>query len=211
MEEREEASMRRIITFEHVSVDGYFADSLGKLDWVVQDDSVFRAAREGGLDPDTMLFGRKTYDMFEAYWPQALKDPEGAADPHHPEHRSEAVREMAAWINEATKIVFSRSRKQVTWQNSRLVPELSPQAVEEIRRQPGRDIIVFGSGSLATQLTRQGLVDEYLFVVSPVLLGRGRTLLDDVARARRLELREARQFESGIVLQRYARGRDLKP
>lgn len=197
--------MRRIIAFDHVSADGYFTDAAGRLDWVVQDDGVFEAAKAGGLDADTMFFGRKTYDMFESYWPKALRDPQGAADPHHPQHRSDTTHEMAVWINESAKVVFSRSRKDVTWKNSRLVPELSRQAVEEIRGGPGKDIILFGSGSVASQLAEQGLIDEYDFVVSPVLLGQGRALLSGMPQPRRLELRDSRRFESGVVLQRYAR------
>lgn len=112
---------------------------------------------------------------------------------------------MAAWIDESAKLVFSRTRKEVTWRNSRLLPELDPRGIEALKREPGGDIMVFGSGSIVSQLTRHGLIDEYRFVVGPVLLGGGRPLLAGVPESLRLNLLEAREYPSGNVLLRYAR------
>jgi dihydrofolate reductase len=196
--------MRRIVTFNHVSADGYFAQPDGNLDWVLQDDEVYRASQTGQPEIDTLLFGRRTYELFESFWPYALDDSGTSPDPHHPEHRSEAIRDMAVFINEATKIVFSRTRKSVTWKNSRLVHELDSREIQAMKGQPGKDMIVFGSGSVASQLTQHGLVDEYVFVVSPLILGSGRSLLSGFSKTVKLEVRESRKFPSGVVLLRYA-------
>ena len=104
-----------------------------------------------------------------------------------------------------TKLVFSRSLKDVMWQNSCILHEFEPRDIEIMKRQPGKDMIVFGSGSIVTQLTQHGLIDEYQFVLCPILLGSGRPLLGDVSKNLRLELVEAKQYQSGDVMLRYAR------
>lgn len=198
--------MRRIVTFDNVSADGYFADAEGKLEWVVPDEAVFKTVASAMPDIDTMLFGRRTYEMFEKGWRHALDDsPTTAADPHDPRRRSGALREQAVWINEMAKVVFSRTLKEVTWRNSRLVPELDPAEIEAMKRGPGKDMIVFGSGALVSQLTRHALVDEYLLVVNPVFLGGGRSLLSGLPASVRLQRGEATGYASGNVVLRYTR------
>jgi dihydrofolate reductase len=198
------STTRRIVMFNRVSADGYFADANGKLDWVVQDEALNKAAAANLSGPGTMLLGRRTYDMFEAFWPHALDDSATAPDPHGP-GRSKEIRAMAVWINEATKLVLSRTRKNVTWKNSRLYHELDPREIEAIKKQPGSDIMIFGSGSLVTQLTERGLIDEYQFVVNPILLGSGRPLLSGATVNAKLDHLESKAFPSGNVMIRYAR------
>jgi dihydrofolate reductase len=110
---------------------------------------------------------------------------------------------MATFINDATKVVFSKTRDQVTWRNSRLLRELDPHQIEAMKSEPGKDMLVFGSGSVVSQLTEHGLVDEYRFVVSPVLIGRGKSLLDNLAKSVRLNLVEAKTYPTGNVMLRY--------
>jgi dihydrofolate reductase len=198
------STTRRIVMFNRVSADGYFADANGKLDWVVQDETLNKAAAANLSSPGTMLLGRRTYDMFEAFWPHALDDSATAPDPHGP-GRSKEIRAMAVWINDATKLVLSRTRKNVTWKNSRLYHELDPREIEAIKKQPGSDIMIFGSGSLVTQLTERGLIDEYQFVVNPILLGSGRPLLSGATVNAKLDHLESKAFPSGNVMIRYAR------
>jgi dihydrofolate reductase len=197
--------MRRIVVFDRVSADGYFAGPDGNLNWVVPEEQLDSAAEESLPDADTMLFGRRTYEQFEGFWPHVLDDSSSAPDPHSGGRRSPAIRAMAIWINEATKVVFSRTRKNVTWRNSRLLHELDPREIEAMKRQPGKDIMVFGSGTIVSQLTQHGLIDEYEFVVSPTLLGSGRPLLSGVSKSSRLDLLEAKEYQSGNVKLRYAR------
>jgi dihydrofolate reductase len=196
--------MRRIVLFDHVSADGYFAAADGNLDWVVQDDEIGKAAAAGMSDTDTILFGRRTYEMFARFWPHALDDSPTAPNPHGGS-RSPEMRAMAVWLNETPKLVFSRTLKHLSWNNSRLVHELDTRAIEAMKQQPGGDMIVFGSGSLVSQLTEHGLIDEYQFVVSPILLGNGRSPLSGMAKSRRVELVEAQAYRSGNVKLRYAR------
>src|SRR6266487_973152 len=199
--------LRRIIMFNRVTADGYFAAPDGNLNWVVPDDTLDSAGVEAIPSVDTILFGRRTYEMFERFWPRALDDSSTAADPHAAGRRSPAMRAMAIWINEATKLVFSRTLKDVTWKNSRLVHELDPREIEAMKRQPGRNMIVFGSGSLVSQLTQHGLIDEYQFVVSPILLGSGRPMFSGGSKSSALDLIEVNKYQSGNVMLRYARAK----
>ena len=197
--------MRRIVMFNWVAADGYFAGPDGNLDWVVPDEELDQAAVERMPGSDTVLFGRRTYELFEGFWRHAADDSPTAPDPHHPGRRSRENRAIAVWLNEVTKLVFSRSLEEVTWKNSRLLHELDPRAIEAMKKQPGKDMIIFGSGSIVSQLTQHGLIDEYQFVVCPVLLGSGRPLLSGVSKISRLDLLEAKKYPSGDVMLRYAR------
>jgi dihydrofolate reductase len=196
-------STRRIVMFNQVSVDGYFAAADDSLDWVVQEPEVYKSATASGREVDTMLFGRKTYDNFESFWPHVLDDSKTSPNPHAPGQRSEQMRAMAVQINDSAKIVISKTRKNVTWKNSKLMRELNPGEIEALKKQPGKDIMIFGSASIVSQLTQHRLIDEYQFVVSPLLLGKGRQLLGDLSDKVKLELIEAKSFKSGVVVLRY--------
>lgn len=198
------ARTRRIVMFNRVSAEGFFSTPDGKLDWVVPEPEIDKGAGDGMSDTDTILFGRRTYDMFESFWPHALDDSGTAADPHSG-RRTPELRAMANWINSAVKLVFSRTRKEVTWKNSRLFRELDPRAIETLKKQPGKDMMIFGSGSIVSQLTEHGLIDEYQFIVGPILLGSGKPLLAGVSKSLRLELKEATKYPSGNVKLRYVR------
>jgi dihydrofolate reductase len=197
--------MRRIVMFNRVSADGYFAASDGNLDWVVPEEQLDKAGADSLSDSDTILFGRRTYEMFESFWPHALDDTATAADPHSAGRRSPEIRAMAVWINNATKLVVSKSRKEVTWKNSRLLRDVDPREIDDIKRQPGKTIMIFGSGSIVSQLTQHDLIDEYHFIVGPILLGAGQSLLTGVSKRSSLNLLEAKQYPSGNVALRYAR------
>jgi dihydrofolate reductase len=194
---------RRIVMFNRVTADGYFAAPDGNLDWVVPDEEVDAAGAAAISGFDTMLFGRRTYELFEKFWPHALDDPGTARDPHSA-RRSTELRAMAVWINEASKVVFSRNRETVTWRNSRLIHDLDPTQIEAMKEQSGKDMIVFGSGAVVSQLSEHRLIDEYQFVVNPLLLGGGRSLVCGVSQRAKLDLIEEKRFASGIVLLRYA-------
>jgi dihydrofolate reductase len=196
-------STRQIRMFNNVSADGYFTAADGKLDWVTPEDQIQESAATQLPETGAMLFGRLTYDQFESFWPHAIDDSDTSPDPHRPV-RSKALRRMAVWINESTKIVLSKTRKNVTWKNSRLMSEFDPKVVAALKRELDKDIMIFGSGSIVAQLTKHGLIDEYTFVVNPTLLGSGRSLVQELPERVKLELVESKSFKSGVVLLRYA-------
>ena len=92
----------------------------------------------------------------------------------------------------------------MTWNNARLVRELDVDEIAAMKQRPGKDMMIFGSGSIVSQLTQHGLIDEYQCVVCPVFLGEGRRLLDGLSKSVTLELVEARKYASGDVVLRYA-------
>jgi len=190
--------------FNWLTADGYFAGADGNLDWVVPDDEQARRAAATIGEVDTVLFGRRTYQRFERFWRNALDDSGTVPDPHRPGERSREHRIIAVALNAITKLVFSRTLSEVTWRNARLLRELDPRAVEAMKREPGKDMIVFGSGSIVSQLTAAGLIDEYQLVVCPVFLAGGQPLLSGMAASVKLELLEATRYGSGDVLLRYA-------
>ena len=197
-------STRKIVAFDRVSADGYFSAEDGGLNWAIPDPELDKAAVDRTPGGNTILFGRRTYDMFEKFWPHALDDSPTSPDPHAAGRRTPEMRAMAVWINDAQKLVFSKTRRDVTWKNSKLLHELDVQNIEALKRQPGKDMMIFGSGSVVSQLTERGLIDEYDYVVSPVLLGKGRSLIDGVTKSVSLELLEVKQTKAGNVLLRYA-------
>jgi len=150
------APARRIVTFNWVTADGYFAGSDGNLRWVVPDDEQAKAAVDDIPRFDTLLFGRVTYELFDGFWRHAVEDSTTAADPHRPGQRSREHRAIAIWLNDANKVVFSRTLKNATWRNSRLLHELNPDEIATMKQQSGKDMMVFGSGSIASQLRSTG-------------------------------------------------------
>lgn len=192
--------MRRIIAFNRVSADGYFAAPDGNLNWVVPEPELDRGAAENLAGTGAILFGRRTYEMFESFWPHAVDE-----DPHAPGRHAPEIRAMAEWIDAAEKYVWSRTRRELSWRNSRAMGEFDTAQVEALKSQPGKDMMIFGSGSIVSLLTRHGLIDEYQFIVGPVLLGSGKTLVSGVPSTVKLELAEAKAFPSGNVRLRYVR------
>jgi dihydrofolate reductase len=181
--------MRTLRVFESVSVDGYFTDASGDIGWAHagREDPEFaewvgaNASRGGEL-----LFGRKTYQMMEAYWPTPLA--------------AQQMPAVAAGMNAAKKYVASRTI-QPAWNNTHLLTGDLVAAVRGLKASDGPGIAVLGSGSVAAQLGDAGLVDEYQFVIVPVALGAGRTVF---AKNRKLRLVDHRAFRCGNVVVTYA-------
>lgn len=185
--------MRKVIMLNRVSLDGFFAGPNGEIyDWFINDPEVDKAAHEMA-QADTILFGRVTYQMFESVWPKV------AVDPNAPKE----ARITANEVNQMTKVVFSKTLKEVTWENSKLFKGNLAEEVRKLKQGNGPDLMIFGSGTIVQQLADEGLLDEYLFVVTPVVLGAGKPLFTDVQKFN-LELLEARDFNSGNVLLHYS-------
>lgn len=183
--------MRKVIVMNRITLDGYFAGPNGEIDWFIHDPEVDQAAHEL-MHPDTVLFGRVTYQMFESYWPGV------AADANAPE----GARRTANELNQMAKVVFSGSLPGVGWVNSILVSDGLNTAVEKLKQTAGGDFVIFGSGTLVQQLANAALIDEYLLIVTPVVLGAGKKLFQGVTKMS-LQLVEMRSFASGNVLLHY--------
>lgn len=197
-------TQRRIVMFNQVSADGFFSDPDGGLDWVVSDPELHARAMESMPGTDTILFGRHTYEQFASFWPAALENLE-ASGPHGESKQAPAFGAMAHWLNDTKKLVFSKSLKKAGWNNSEILREIDPKRLTQLKQGPGRDLLIFGSGSLVSQLSEHGLIDEYRFVVCPLLLGQGVTLLGDLDKRVSLKLLEAKAFKTGNVMLTYQR------
>ena len=180
--------MRKLIVFNHVSLDGYFTGANGDFRWAYagNDDpeyAAFVAANASG--GGQLLFGRKTYEMMASYWPTQ------AAERHSPA--------VAKGMNSMTKIVCSRTLKEVTWKNTQLVNGDVVAAIRKMKREDGPAMVILGSGNLIAQLASQAVIDEYQMVINPVGLGTGRTMFDGLKQTLSLKLTSTRTFANGKV------------
>jgi dihydrofolate reductase len=179
--------MRKVIVSNMVSLDGFFEGVNKELDWHVVDEEFHAYARDMLRKADTLLFGAATYEVMAAHWPAAPAD------------------EIADRMNNLPKVVFSKTLQKVDWNNSRLARKDLREEVLELKKQPGKDIVIFGSSTLASPLLQMGFVDEYRIILQPVLLGSGSLLFKDITERIRMKLLSAKAFGSGVVLLRYAR------
>lgn len=170
-----------------VSLDGYFEGPNKELDWFVVDESFFEYARQLLNEVDTILFGRITYEMMVDYWPNA-KD-------------NDVV--ITHKMNHLSKIVFSRTLKKVVWNNATIAKSNLSKEVKNLKEQTGKDIVIFGSGTLVTELTQLGLIDEYRIIVNPVLLGKGNVLFKGIDDKINLKLLDTKVLNTGVVILYY--------
>jgi dihydrofolate reductase len=142
-------------------------------------------AKSGGM----LLLGRITYELMSSYspTPQAKEN-----DPV-----------VAERMNDLPKVVFSKTLEKASWSNTKLVKGDLPAEIRKMKREPGKDMTILGSGSLVSQLAREGLIDEYQMVVNPVVLGEGRTMFDGIKEKLTLKLTNTRTFGNGNVFLRY--------
>jgi dihydrofolate reductase len=184
--------MRKLIVFNHVTLDGYFVTANGDFTW----------ARHGNEDPEysafvaenasgggQLLFGRITYELMASYWPTPV------ADQHNPA--------VAKGMNSMAKVVFSRTLDQASWNNTRLVKGDLVSEVRKMKNEPGPGMAILGSGSIVAQLAPAGLIDEYQMMVDPVALGKGRTMFDGIKEPLALKLTKTRTFNNGKIFLRY--------
>ena len=183
--------MRKIHAFENVTLDGFFTDHANDMSWAHKQDEEFREFSSSNARGDAeLLFGRVTFDMMAAFWPT----PEAA----------NRLPEVAAAMNRMRKYVFSRSLGQAAWQNTTIVKGDLVAEASRLKREPGPDLVVMGSGSIVSQLTQARLIDEYQLVLNPLVLGRGRTLFATVEDRLPLRLTQTRTFKNGNVVLWYS-------
>ena len=184
-------SLRKLIAFESVSADGYFADRNGDISWAhdKSNDPEFHDFVSGNAESGGMLvMGRITYQMMEKYWPS----PEAK--------KNDPV--VAEGMNKAPKLVFSKTLSNPSWANTKVVSSDPASAIREEKNKSGPDMAILGSGSIVSQLADAGLIDEYQLVVVPVVLGDGRKLFD-IHDKLGLDLKSSRSFKNGNVVSTY--------
>lgn len=184
--------MRKLRVFNHVSLDGYFADENGDMSWAHASDPEWNQfVNENASRGGAFVFGRITYEMMASFWPTKMA--------------LEQMPQVAETMNGRPKYVFSHTLPEATWQNTTLIKSDPPGAIRKLKAEPGPDLMIFGSGTIVSQLTAAGLIDEYQLVVHPIVLGSGRSLFEGVPNRLPLERRATRTFGNGNVLLRYER------
>jgi dihydrofolate reductase len=188
------AIMRKIVMLNRVSIDGYFAslnDATFGMDWFVHDPEVDKAVHTG-RHMDTLILGEITYLGFEHSWVPILKDSNAPKE----------MRAVAEELTKMTKIVFSKKLKEAAWENTKLFDGNLAEVVRKLKDEEGSDILIMGSGTIVQQLANEGLIDEYLLIITPVVAGEGKPLFKDV-KPFGLTLLETKAFESGNLLLHY--------
>lgn len=184
--------MRKLIVFNQVSLDGYICDAKGDMSWAHKSDPEWNAfASQNAGGNGVLLFGRVTYDMMAAWWPTPAA--------------AQAMPAVADGMNRMQKVVFSRTMTKASWQNTTLVKDDIAAAVRRMKASPGEGMVILGSGSIVSQLTQAGLIDEYQMVVNPVVLGGGKTMFAGLQDKVPLRLTSSRPFKNGNVVLSYTR------
>ena len=180
--------MKKLIVFNHVTLDGYFVGVGGDFSWAHagNDDAEYAAfVAENASGGGQLLFGRVTYQLMASYWPTAL------ADQHNPT--------VAAGMNRMQKVVFSKTLTEATWNNTRLVNGDLVQEIRKMKAEDGPGMAILGSGQIVAQLAPAKVIDEYQMVVDPVALGKGRSMFDGMQQRLNLKLTKSRTFKNGKV------------
>jgi len=182
--------MRKLIYSTSLSLDGYIDAAGGDPSWVFPDEELHRHFNDVEREIDTLLYGRRMYELMAAYWPTADQDPAAPAP----------IVEYARLWKPVLKIVFSSTLDTVEW-NSRLV---RGDPVAEVARLKGQTWRSMGVGGLvlASTLASAGLIDEYRFYYVPILLGSGKAAFSQIQNRVTLKPVETRTFSSGTVLLR---------
>lgn len=170
-----------------MTLDGYCDHTV-----MIADDEIHEHYNELLRNAGALIYGRKTYQLMESYWPTVLKDPTG----------NKPMDDFAELIDNIPKIVYSRTLKEVTWKNSELKNEIIKEDIARLKLQPGKDLFV-GSPGLIVALGELGLIDEYQLGVQPTVVGSGLTLFRNISKRIDLKLFKTKTFECGAIFLNY--------
>lgn len=182
--------MRIISSFNFVTLNGFFEGTNHDLSWHChggQEEGEF--ALEGLRSDSILLYGRVTYEMMASFWPTPMA--------------AEMFPEMAAGMNSAEKIVFSRKLSHAQWNNTTIIGDNIIDEVRKLKQTPGKNMTILGSGSILRQFAEEGLLDEIQLMVDPVALGSGTPLFSNMRKQLNLQLLNARTFKNGAVVLSY--------
>jgi dihydrofolate reductase len=184
-------SMRKVILDTIISLDGYYTTPKSEIDWFEFDKEEIEWSKQILRRVDAMLYGRVTYQEFSEFWPKASPSPEGFDS------------EIIEQLNGLQKMVFSRTLPEAKWRPAILIDENPVDAVARLKRSPGKDMVIVGSGTLVSALVRGELIDEYRIRIRPIILGAGKSLFTDVQKRHKIRLISARAFSNGVVALHY--------
>lgn len=175
--------MRKITVTEFLSLDGVM-EAPEKWVFPYQSEDVAQAIEDQAFAAEALLLGRVTYEIFAAYWPnyQGKKDAR-----------------IADRMNSQPKYVVSTTLEKAEWNNTRILRDNFTEDLKQLKQQPGGDISLIGSASLAQSLMKADLIDEYQLMVHPIALGHGKRLFEEGFHKTPLSLVDCRSFRSGVL------------
>jgi dihydrofolate reductase len=181
--------MGKLTSFQFLTLNGFYKGDNNDISWHRHggEESDFAAA--GAQSDSILLFGRTTYEMMASFWPTPQAE--------------QTIPEVAKGMNQSEKIVFSRTLQKADWNNTRVISDNIAAEVKKLKKESPKDMTILGSGSILTELTAAGLVDEFQFMIDPVALGSGAAVLSGLSQKLDLELISHRVFSSGVVLLSY--------
>ena len=183
--------MRKLMVFNNITLDGYFTDANSDMSWAHKnaDQEWNKFTAENASGGGVLLFGRKTYDLMLSFWPT--------------KQAYDMMPQVAEGMNNLPKVVFSRTMNKAEWNNTQLVKGNIVEEVSRMKSEPGDNMVIMGSGTIVSQLTQERLIDEYQFIVHPLVLGSGRTLFQGMKEQVPLKRVNSRTFGNGNVLLTY--------
>jgi dihydrofolate reductase len=205
---RKEKIMRKLVVSLFISLDGVVQAPGGPQEDVSGDfpfggwtvpfahESIGAHVHALLAQPFELLLGRATYDIFAGYWPNVAAD--------------SPSRGIADTFNRVTKHVATHRANDLGWHGSRALTGDLADAVRALKREPGDDLVSFGSGETMRQLLAADLIDELSLLTYPVMLGRGKRLFGDDAQPREFTLMHSAVTPAGVIVARYARGGDVR-
>ena len=186
--------MRKVIASEFVSLDGVMEDPGWTFQFTSEEQQRFKF--DELAQSDALLLGRVTYEGFAAAWPNMMEQYEGP--------RRAELGEYADMMNSYPKYVVSTTLEEpLEWNNSTLIKGNVAKAVSNFKQQPGKDLLIFGSGDLLNALMQHDLIDEYRLMIFPVVVGSGKRLFRDGSDTTVLRLVDTKTFGSGVVVLTY--------
>jgi dihydrofolate reductase len=185
--------MRKLVIFMHVTLDGFVAGPNGEMGWINVGEDMFEYAKRQTDRSDTALYGRKTFQMMEKYWPTA--GDKSNASKHDIEH--------SEWYNNVDKVILSKTMAVENREKINIISDHLNVEINKIKQKSGKDIVIFGSPSAAHSLMAENLIDDYWLFVNPVLLGQGIPMFKDITKKINLNLVETKVFPSGVIALHY--------
>ena len=184
--------MRKIISFMHLSLDGFVAGPNGEMNWIKADEEIFDHVGKRISEGDTALYGRVTYEMMENYWPTAADKP--TATKHDIEH--------SKWYSKVHKVVLSKTMQEAGLTNTTIISDNLSDSINELKQSrngESKDILLFGSPTATHSLIQQNLIDGYWLFVNPIILGQGIPLFVDIKDKIKLKLLTTQPFTCGVT------------
>ena len=178
--------MRKLTVYNFLTLNGFFKGPNEDTNWHTHGQEEAKYSEEALAQDNILLFGRKTYEMMASFWPTP--------------QAKELFPKVAAGMNKAEKIVFSQAPFEPEWENTQVIGGDIVDKIREIKKSPGKDMTILGSGAIINLFTDHDLIDEYQFMIDPVALPDGTPVFKKIKQKLDLQLTGSKVFRSGVVL-----------